>query len=501
MYDYPSAQDAFIAVLDELGKGNAWQSGLQLNDKDAEQPVADSGEKVDRENDAEASSEKAAAQSGRDVALLDDTFHAMRLSFYYTGGVADIANLLARQGDRHYAPRLYADLGELYLSKKRFRDGADTYVAFVESYPLSAYAPRFSVSRISAFAMGDFPNEVRAEKQAFAERYSVTGEYWQQAEEPSRQYVKGQLRVYINELAAYYHGLAQQKKSQLSASASLAARAEVVDLYRQAGNWYQAWIDSFPNEPDLANTWFLLGETRFESNDFRDAVAAYENAAYGYNSFTKANEAGYAALLSYDRVLSDIQRRQAMMQADLAVSQSLHEEYAKWQLSRIDSALLFAETFQSDPRRIPILAQTAETVYELKDFERTIDVADRLIAAVGDDHEWRLKGYLLKGHAYMDMQQFASAETAYEYALGAQQALLPTLMPSSREYLDLVDQYQQTLENYAASIYKQGELANAAGDPELAAQTFLRVVERAPDSQIRVTAQYDAAVLVMKTVQ
>jgi tetratricopeptide (TPR) repeat protein len=51
---------------------------------------------------------------------------------------------------------------------------------------------------------------------------------------------------------------------------------------------------------------------------------------------------------------------------------------------------------------------------------------------------------------------------------------------------DLVD-------NLAASIYKQGEQANAAQEYRVAADHFLRVGRMAPTSKIRPTAEYDAA--------
>ena len=54
------------------------------------------------------------------------------------------------------------------------------------------------------------------------------------------------------------------------------------------------------------------------------------------------------------------------------------------------------------------------------------------------------------------------------------------------------------VENLAASIYKQGEAANAAGDYRAAANHFLRIKEVAPTSKIRAGAQYDAGAALMR---
>jgi outer membrane protein assembly factor BamD (BamD/ComL family) len=52
---------------------------------------------------------------------------------------------------------------------------------------------------------------------------------------------------------------------------------------------------------------------------------------------------------------------------------------------------------------------------------------------------------------------------------------------------------QAVVDDLAASIYKQGEQANAAGDARAAAGHFLRIAEAAPTSKIRPLAEYDAS--------
>ena len=54
------------------------------------------------------------------------------------------------------------------------------------------------------------------------------------------------------------------------------------------------------------------------------------------------------------------------------------------------------------------------------------------------------------------------------------------------------------VDNLAASIYKQGELANEAEDYRAAADHFLRIRSAAPTSSIRPTAEYDAGAALIK---
>jgi tetratricopeptide (TPR) repeat protein len=56
---------------------------------------------------------------------------------------------------------------------------------------------------------------------------------------------------------------------------------------------------------------------------------------------------------------------------------------------------------------------------------------------------------------------------------------------------------QEIKDRIASSIYKQGELARDSGQPEAAVAHFTRLGEAVPDSDIRATAEYDAAAVLI----
>jgi hypothetical protein len=92
--------------------------------------------------------------------------------------------------------------------------------------------------------------------------------------------------------------------------------------------------------------------------------------------------------------------------------------------------------------------------------------------------------WLIIAHSAYEIQHFGEAEGAYLKVL--------TLLPADdKSRKDLID-------NLAASIYKQGELANTAQNYRDAADHFLRVGRLAPTSTIRVNAEYDGAVALMQ---
>src|SRR4030067_208350 len=116
----------------------------------------------------------------------------------------------------------------------------------------------------------------------------------------------------------------------------------------------------------------------------------------------------------------------------------------------------------------------------MKEYEQARAAATKLIEAFpGADGDVVRDAWLVVGHSSYELARYPEAEGAYLKVL----ALLPA-EDTTRDALG---------NNLAASIYKQGEQANAAQDYRAAADHFLRVGRTAPASKIRPTAEYDAA--------
>ena len=90
----------------------------------------------------------------------------------------------------------------------------------------------------------------------------------------------------------------------------------------------------------------------------------------------------------------------------------------------------------------------------------------------------RRSAWLVVAHSSLELADYPNAEQAYGQVL----ALTPA-EDDSRAGL---------VENLAASIYKQGELANQQANYRAAADHFLRIKQVAPTAKIRAAAEYDA---------
>jgi TolA-binding protein len=422
--------------------------------------------------------------------MAGDTLRVMSLIFSYQNGAQSIVETYARLGERHYDAELYRQLGQLYLQQKRYRDAAETYRAYADSHALDGDAPAMYVLLIGAFEEGNFPSEVLAEKGEFCKRYGIRGDYWKHADAEQRESVRAQLRIYLAELAQHHHALAQSTRNSIGKPAAVGAepvsdadkKAAAQQSYRLAGNYYQEYIDTFsdaeaeangvPADPQVVRMVFLLAESRFEAEDFAAAVEAYEQAAYRYagaDAATRGADAGYSALLAYEELIrrAPADRQDVLRQAKIA------------------SELRFARHYASDARAVAVQARAADELFVAKDYAAAIAAATVVLQwQPAAEPRLQRSAALIVGHGEFEQQHYVKAEHGYRTALG--------FMAGSDGERAAVQ------ERLAAAVYKQGEQRLADGDRQAAAQEFLRVAQVAPESSIRVNAQYDAAAQFME---
>ncbi|MBT8068413.1 MAG: tetratricopeptide repeat protein [Gammaproteobacteria bacterium] len=383
--------------------------------------------------------------------LVEDTFRVLSISFSYMQGAESIDAFLETRQNPAYSYLIYSNLGDLYLEKERYVDAAETYEAFVAHDPYHPKAPLLQVEVIEAYKRGGFPSLVLEGKKGFVERYGMDGEFWVRNPVEENQAVASSLKANLTDLAQYYHAEAQRdgKKSD----------------YLEAANWYRKYLAYFPGQADSANTNFLLAEILFESEDYEAATAEYERTAYGYIDHEKSAEAGYAAILAYrehEKSLTGVARDE-------------------WHQRYLDSGLKFADTYPGHPESGAVLTTVAEDLFAQNQFDLAIAVGQAVVAKQPPvEPQLSRTAWTVIAHSQFDLGNFNEAERAY-YSL---QNFTPT---------DDLTAGQEINDRIASSIYKQGEQARDGGDLESAVMHFTRLGQVVPDSDIRATAEYDAA--------
>src|SRR5438876_3120491 len=388
-----------------------------------------------------------------------DTFRVISLSFSNLGGPETVPEYFSKFGNRSYEDRIYSSLGEHYLGKLRYDDAAKTYKAFVALYPFHRVAPRFSMRVVDTFTQGGFHKLVLESKREFASKYGLKAEYWRHFKPEESPDVLAYLKTNLKDLATHYHAQYQNANEA----------GEKLTNYREASQWYGAYLESFPKEADSASVNYQLADLLLENKDFGEAAKQYERTAYAYAPHPQSTAAGYAAIYAYreQRKIADKQQQDPVKRDTVA------------------SSLKFADAFPQDEHAAAILGAAADDMYEMKDYKAAIEADQRVIDTYpGAPASIRRSAWIVVAHGSFELAQYPQAEHAYTQVL--------TVTPEgdgSRAAL---------LDNLAASIYKQGELANEAKDYRAAADHFLRIRTAAPTSSIRATAEYDAGAALIR---
>jgi tetratricopeptide (TPR) repeat protein len=384
----------------------------------------------------------------------EDTFRVISLSFSNLGGSDTVMEYFARHGKRSYENSVYSNLGEFYFDKRRYADAASAYNSFISRNPFHKVAPNFHMRVIEIQAAGGFPSLVLDAKKEFSLTYGLQSEYWEYFDPRDRPDVLGYLKTNLTDLANHYHACYQDPQQKEKKQAN----------FEEALNWYREFLASFPKETESPTINYQLADLLLENRSFGAAALEFEKTAYNYPQNEKSSQAGYVAVTAHREQLG-------------AVSQE-NKDGVKWEIVR--SSLKFTDTFPEHEKAAIVLGAAADDLYGMKEYDQALAAANKLIEVFpGTDVDVVRAAWLVIGHSSFELQRYNEAETAYLQVL----ALLPNNDKTRDELVD----------NLAASIYKQGELANSTQEYRAAADHFLRVSQKAPTSTIRPTAEYDAA--------
>jgi len=389
---------------------------------------------------------------------LNDTLRVVSFSFSYLGGADAIDQYFQKRGKKSYEDMLFADLAEHYLVKRRYADAATTYARFVERNPLHAQAPVFQRRVIAVYEKGGFPKLVIDGKREFAKIYDLNGNYWKVHDIKKAHDTLAFIKQNLSDLARHYHALFQKMK-------------ETNDR-KEAIVWYRKFLASFKDDAQAPELNFLLAEILFDGREYLAAANEYEKTAYQYPAHKKSAEAAYASVLAYReqiKVAEPADKPGAIQQA-------------------IVSSIRFADSFPDHVQAAGALNQAAADTYNRKEYRQARVLAKRVINGhVKAEQKIQRSAWTVVAHASFDLGEYAEAEQAYQQALSR-------LPQGSAERPALV-------ERLAASTYKQAEAKQKAGDLQQAVNDYLRVAEIAPDSKIRMTAEYDAGAVMIQLKQ
>ena len=163
--------------------------------------------------------------------LSDDTLRALSLMFAADEGAASLQAALSQRGPAPYESRLYSALGDLYVEKERFQDGAEVYRSFARRQPLDPEAPFLLGKATGAYGKAGFTALVLESKQELVELYGPRSTYWAQRGTTIDPRVSAAVQANLLDLARHHHALAQKQGGDADRDAAV--------------RWYREYLDGF----------------------------------------------------------------------------------------------------------------------------------------------------------------------------------------------------------------------------------------------------------------
>ncbi|MET0281916.1 MAG: tetratricopeptide repeat protein [Steroidobacteraceae bacterium] len=390
-----------------------------------------------------------------DRELVEDTLRVMSLTFSYQDGIEPLNRFVDAQGKPPYAALLYSRLGDLFVEKQRYQDGAGAYRAWVAREPNDEFSPLLSTLAIEAYRKGGFAQLVLEGKREYVGNYNLGTAFWQGRQRADYPQIVTELKTHLTDLAAYHHAEAQKSRRR--------------EDYAQAARWYRLQLESFPQDETSAQVNYRLADALYEGGDFAAAATEYEHTAYGYAPGADTAKAGYAALAAY-------QKQEALLPEG---------ERQAWHMKATESGVKFAQTYPAHADSAGVLTRATEDLYKARNLPRAIEVGGILLARDPPaSAAQRRIAYSVIGQSRFDQGEFAGAEAAWSQA---------------RPLAAGDPQLARTLgEQLSVAVYRQAEARRAAGDAAGAIDEFLRVASVAPGTSAVETAQYDAAAELIK---
>lgn len=419
--DYSAAQSIFFQVLEEL------------------QPKAGSHDKHVRQNA---------------LKLMEDTFSIISLGFIQQDGPKSVEQYFKQVGPKKYEADVYMNLGQTYLAKRLYRNGAETFDFFVAKHPFDSRAPEFSSATIKAYQDGGFPSEVIPAKESFIKHYDPSSEFWAKADASTRAGILPLLQSHIIDLAKYWHALAQHSKKDSD--------------YLKAAGWYRQHLALNPPEAEAITINQLLAEALFAAKKFDAAIVEFEKTAYHYPGNTKGQDSAYFALLAYNEQEKELQGSAEAQNA--------------WWARRAASIYHYAAVFPADSNAALVLQGLTNDQIARKDLAGAMKSAGMILQLQPPAPEAVQKeAWMVMADGEFDLDHPEAAEFAYGRVLA---------------YTDLdALQRRKYQDRLTASVYKQAEKLKAANNVDGAVAAYLRAASVAVDLKFKASAEFDAATM------
>ncbi|MDH5727489.1 MAG: tetratricopeptide repeat protein [Gammaproteobacteria bacterium] len=388
--------------------------------------------------------------SSADRELVNDAFRVIALSFSQLGGLKAL-NQYLNEHPKSFEYSLYESLSAFYMKQDRVREAVAAFEYFIKRNPSHIYAAGLQYQVITMLDKAQFHRAAREARERYLINYGVGSEFWKKNNAFLRASYLEQLNQELAKVLSYYHHLANKRKKRTD--------------YQAALQWYQQAIKMFPQDKQVGERYFLVGELFYEMGEYRRAVMAYRKSAFDSAAHDKQQEATYASLKTYEKLMSSKQtsKRQA----------TDTKEY-------LLIAEVFATNFASDKRAAQVRVRLAELYYKNQDWLKAKQWAGQIANKQASySAAQRYSAFLILAHISFDEQKYEQAIQAYNLAL--------------RQKVAEQQQQKSIRLKLAAAHFELAERNKAAGNHESALTQYRAVINTTQSRSIKSKAEYDIA--------
>jgi len=472
--------------------------------------------------------------NSRYQSLLKDTQRVLSISLSQQQQSASLVSLLThQQGNdaiKHlylYRHILFKNLADFLIENDLQYDAQLTYQAYITLAPNSLWASRFSLNLLALYQQQGKYSAVRQLKIQYVHRYGMNSVFWQQAiiAPPSSMINE---RVLTQEVLPNLLSFSYQHSRRLYANAqTLELGIERQQAFADVANWLntyldmaelpqsQALIDKLPLSEGLLSDKLLYADARFEAKQYQQALSSYQQIAYGFRL-------GHKSRLDHKNKLEhkdDILQREAAYATTLTVRKMLAQLSVspndKAQLEKQQKLIVMRDQFDrdfiryypKDERALSLATQAAQYAFNMADYKTmdfyshfilqsygvisTIKTPNATIYTAKASQE-RVKRDELSTQALKQVQIASQlqANSLYQQLKyqAAEQSYVLALM-----YVEKNTSSTKTMRDLlASSIYFQAQETKDRS-PLIAVEHLLRLGVIVPESSYRVTAEFDAA--------
>lgn len=386
--------------------------------------------------------------SQADKEQFDEYFRAIGLAFSYLGGAEPLHKYFINDPNFKYIYHSYKTVSDIYLSQQRYSDAADTNTQFIQYYPKSENVPYAYLNIIEVWKAGGFVGKTNQAIDHFYVNYNPGSKYWLSNNQDVYKTVTDSLKEYVLLISKHYHNAYQTDHKNTD--------------FTLASQWYERYLKYYSAFARKDGIYLLYADLLAQHKSNQKALIYYELAAYDKDIILN-KDAAYATIVLTDNLYNT---------ETSATEKSIYLD------KHISYALRYSELYPTDKLTEKTLLHAAELAFSAKLYQRAVSLAEVVPDSSSADTLYKVN--IIRAQAYFNVADYPAAEATYASLMN-----MPSLSTTNKTKVE---------DGLALSIYRQAE---HDPDKQSAAQTFARISQVAPNSDIAATGLYDAIAITM----